>query len=144
MKYKPIYLTHRETLEKYAKTMRENPTKGEIDVVRFLKRCKIKYKQQHIIADRYIVDFFLPTYNTIIEVDGSYHQTVEQRTKDANREYVLRSSGYNVVRLTNSEALKLYNTSYAVSVYNKIKNINKPKPKPKITNTVSIRIGRLQ
>ena len=77
-----------------------------------LDKMKVKYEFQKIIwhdeGSFYIVDFYLPFCNTIIEIDGGYHQTPEQMNKDRHRSFILRSMGYNISRLTNEWVIKKY------------------------------------
>lgn len=73
-----------------------------------LDRHGIRYEFQKALIKRndfYIVDFFLKDYATVVEVDGGYHFTPEQQTKDAARtEAILRKNRFaRVVRFTNEE-----------------------------------------
>lgn len=89
--------------------MRVNPTPIERAMADILEIFPIKYLQQQpfYIKDKagkieriYIVDFYLPKYKTIIEMDGKYHkETVEYddvRTRDIQRQ----NKGVKVIRFT--------------------------------------------
>lgn len=52
----------------------------------------------------YFADLYLPKYRTIIELDGGYHFTHDQRRKDTNRSAGLHRLGYHVLRLNNKDA----------------------------------------
>jgi very-short-patch-repair endonuclease len=46
-----------------------------------------------------IVDFFLPDYATVVEIDGGYHNTTEQSAKDKARTRELLKRHVNIVRV---------------------------------------------
>lgn len=52
----------------------------------------------------YFADIFVPSLKLIIEIDGGYHTTKNQRRKDGNRSSALWRLGYHVVRLSNHDA----------------------------------------
>jgi very-short-patch-repair endonuclease len=69
---------------------------------------KINYifqKPFFICESIYFADFYLPKYNTVIEVDGNYHNEPVQIQKDNKRTAYLESIGIKVIRITNEEAL---------------------------------------
>lgn len=84
-----------------------------------------KALRQHIIGD-YIVDFLLPYYNLIIEVDGGYHAEREQHHDDLLRSEALYRMGFYVTRFTNEQVL--YDTEATIEkikeLINKIKTPN--------------------
>lgn len=68
----------------------------------------IRYEQQHIIytdTSFYIVDFYLPEYHIVIEVNGDEHYTKLAADKDARRMRYLYSKGYSIRTVTNKQAL---------------------------------------
>jgi phosphoribosylamine--glycine ligase len=86
--------------------MRNNPTEAEDFLWRQLKGKGLNttFKRQCVILD-YIADFYSPSANLIIEVDGGYHQTDEQQTQDEIREEKLKKQGYRILRFTNEQVL---------------------------------------
>ena len=62
--------------------------------------------QQPIATGRklYFADIYLPEIKLIIEVDGGYHFTKDQKRKDGNRSSCIWRLGYHVVRLNNHDA----------------------------------------
>lgn len=53
----------------------------------------------------YFADIYIPSLNTVVEIDGGYHMTSEQRRLDKNRTASLRRLGVkHILRLTNREA----------------------------------------
>ncbi len=67
-----------------------------------LSNAGIKYKFQNIfkMGNTFsIVDFFLPDYATVVEIDGGYHNTTEQSAKDEARTRELLKRHVNIVRV---------------------------------------------
>ena len=94
----------------YQEELIEKKTPAETCFINFLEKHKIKYDFQKIIRQRkkhYIVDFYLPDYHAVIEIDGEYHFNKEQRKKDKlrTRELVRSNIVARVIRLTNNETM---------------------------------------
>lgn len=98
----------------FARELRKNQTKAENffwQKVRNRKFLNLKFNRQYIIkykllsdTDRYfIVDFYCSEYKLIVELDGPIHNY--QLTQDAERQQILESYGYNIIRFTNDEIL---------------------------------------
>lgn len=68
------------------------------------KNLKYKFRRQHVI-DIFIADFVCLEKNLIIEVDGGYHNTLEQREADELRTQILNEIGFKVIRFTNEEVI---------------------------------------
>lgn len=64
--------------------------------------CGIKFRRQHPIAD-YIADFICLERKLIIEVDGKYHESPEQKAHDEIRTHDLEAYGYTILRFTNED-----------------------------------------
>lgn len=60
--------------------------------------------RQHVVGD-YIVDFLIPYYNIVIEIDGAYHCEREQQEDDALRSKNLNKMGFYVMRFSNEEVV---------------------------------------
>ena len=87
--------------------LRSNQTRTEQLLWAKLHRNQVyglKFRRQHGIGS-YIVDFYCPERNTIIEVDGDVHATEMQQTKDRVREGYLKSLGLEILRYTNDEII---------------------------------------
>ena len=88
-----------------------NLTGAEIDFYNLLKGFKIPLEKQKIIflykGDQiekfYIADFQIKGTKVLVEIDGGYHTTPEQKIKDAYRTLLLENIGYRVLRYDNSE-----------------------------------------
>lgn len=90
-----------------ARTLRNNQTEAESILWNFLRKrnLNLKFRRQHVIGD-YIVDFVNLKSGTIIEIDGGYHNEIEQKEYDENRTQVLLQKGYTVLRFSNNQVIK--------------------------------------
>ena len=110
---------YNESLTKYAQELRKNMTPEEKHLwYDFLKDLSITVKRQYVIGN-YILDFFIPTVNLAIELDGSQHFETEAREADALRDSNLASVGIKVLRYTNYEV----NRNFRGVVEDILKNI---------------------
>lgn len=89
-----------------AKQMRHQPTEAENILWQLLrgKKTGYKFRRQHPILD-YIPDFVSLDKKLIIEVDGGYHQEIEQKKLDEARTDYLKQQGYSIIRFSNQEVL---------------------------------------
>ena len=78
-------------------------------------RINIKYKKE--IKRFYIVDFCDTINKIVFEVDGEYHNTLEQQKKDYYRTKDLQHLGYRVYRITNEQVYKGLSTALLYKVY---------------------------
>ena len=87
-----------------AKRMRREPTEAEKILWNALRNKGIGYKfrRQHPI-ENYIADFVCLDTWLIVEVDGGYHITEEQKQADAARDNELKKIGFTTLRFTNQE-----------------------------------------
>lgn len=83
--------------------MRLAPTMGESAMQRILDETEYRWYPQYIIG-RYIVDFYCPALNLLVEVDGSIHAVQQER--DAKRQAWLQEHGYNGFRTTNKALMR--------------------------------------
>ena len=97
-KRKPLPIN--SELKEYAVKMRKNMTDEEKKVwYQILKGHVPKFHRQRVIGN-YIVDFFCPKLNLIIEIDGEY----------------LESLGFYVLRFENTEVNKDFeNVRYVIN-----------------------------
>jgi very-short-patch-repair endonuclease len=87
--------------------LRRNLTEAELVLWEVLKEKKLsgrKFRRQHSIG-YYIADFYCPTENLIIELDGQHHYTPEGIEKDLERDTHLALIGKKVLRFENKEVL---------------------------------------
>lgn len=93
-------------LKENAQKNRRNLTEAESVLWDLLKGNNIgmHFRRQHIILD-YIVDFVCIEKGLVIELDGGYHNSKEQKHYDENRTAHLNHLGYTELRFTNEELL---------------------------------------
>ena len=63
------------------------------------------YRQR--IIENYIVDFYCPKANLIIELDGGQHSTEEGIKKDKTRDKYMREQGYKILRFLTEKYLRI-------------------------------------
>ncbi|MCP4604891.1 MAG: endonuclease domain-containing protein, partial [Proteobacteria bacterium] len=119
-------MSRRELLE-LARLMRGEPTRSEAilwEALRNRQVCGVKFRRQQVI-DRFIVDFFAPSHNLVLEIDGASHKGREEH--DAAREQFLTDNGLTIIRFSAKEV-----ENSPSSVIEKIKHLlNKTKKQTK-------------
>ena len=91
-----------------AEVLRNNPTIAEQILWAELQSEPFKkyhFRRQHPIQ-HFIADFYSHQLRLIIEVDGDYHENVEQQTKDQLRTDLLEFQGLSVIRFTNDQIMQ--------------------------------------
>ena len=92
---------YNESLTEFAKELRKNMTPEEKHLwYDFLKLLPITVKRQYVVSN-YILDFFIPSVNIAIELDGSQHGEPEAKRADKERDNDLLSMGIKTLRYTN-------------------------------------------
>ncbi len=89
-----------------AKKLRNHPTETEEFLWQFLSGSKlnVKFRRQHPI-DKYIADFYCHEHKLVIEIDGSVHDALFQKQKDAERDAEMNCLGLRVLRFSNKEVI---------------------------------------
>ncbi len=90
------------TLKKYSRKNKNNLTRAEETFRKYLLSLNIHYKKQQVIR-KFIIDFYLPKRNLIVEIDGGYHQY--QKEYDEYREFCLKQWGWIILRFTNEQVI---------------------------------------
>ena len=86
-----------------SRQMRKNPTEEENKLWHILlKHIKPRFTRQRIFGN-YIVDFFCPKLNLVVEVDGEQHYLEENKAYEEKRTAFLENSGYKIIRFYNSD-----------------------------------------
>jgi len=101
-------LSYNKELKEYSRTLRRNMTDAERLLWSKIRRKQLKDQQfyrQKIICN-YIVDFFCPKANLIIEVDGGQHYNSEGKKKDEVRDERMNLMGLRILRFSDHEVLK--------------------------------------
>ncbi len=104
------YMTARPSTYNLIKDLQAEKKKNTTEAERILwehlktKKLGFKFRRQHII-DEFIVDFVCLEKNLVIEVDGGYHNTMEQKEADDLRTKILNEIGFKVIRFTNEQVI---------------------------------------
>ena len=97
-----MYKHDKETVAK-AKALRKEMTREERHLwYDFLRGYPVKFTRQKVIGP-YIVDFYCPKADLVIELDGSQHFTEDGLQKDAQRTVFLEQFHLTVLRIPNNE-----------------------------------------
>ena len=110
-------------LKPLSRTLRSNPTEAEKKLWAQLSHKQfygLKFRRQAPI-ENYIVDFLCFEKKMIIELDGGQHAQEPNLQKDKERDEILRSNGFIVLRFWNNDVL-----SNVESVLEEIKNTVHP------------------
>ena len=99
---------YNKDLVRNAQALRKNMTPEEKHLwYDFLKRLPMKAHRQYNIGN-YIVDFYIPQKQLVIEVDGIQHLTEEHQEKDQTRDEFLEGQGLRVLRFPNESIRKSF------------------------------------
>ncbi|MDR0325906.1 MAG: endonuclease domain-containing protein [Oscillospiraceae bacterium] len=91
-----------------ARELRNNATLEEKKLWRgFLSKHPARFLRQRPIG-RYIVDFYCPSSNLVIEIDGKQHEENDMVESDRIRTEYLNSLGIKVIRFTNQEVTEAF------------------------------------
>ena len=97
-----------------------NATPHERSVRKLLDQAGYRYQFQKGFLSggvMYIADFYLPRpYQLVIEVDGGYHETIDQRKKDADRDRYFHSRGFKVLRIKNQHVDTMTSQQLSVAI----------------------------
>ena len=99
---------YNKNLKQPSRELRKNMTDAELLLWSRLRKKQVNgvqfYRQKPL--GNYIVDFYCPAANLVVEVDGGQHYTEEGKTKDRERDNYLASLDLKVLRFSNSDVLK--------------------------------------
>lgn len=95
-------------LKKYSRQLRKNMTETE-KIIWSKVRCKqikgcLFYRQKPI--GNFIVDFYCPEGNLVIELDGGQHYSEAGKVEDAQRDNYLKKLGLSVLRFSDREVFE--------------------------------------
>jgi very-short-patch-repair endonuclease len=101
-------LPYDKQLKTLSQHLRKNMTDAENMLWTRLKRKQLKghpfYRQK--IIGKYIVDFYCPKANLVIELDGGQHYCETGQAKDRARDDVLRRVGIKVLRFSDRDVFE--------------------------------------
>ena len=107
-------------LKKFARELRNNSTKSEIKLWRFLKGKQMLgydfHRQKPLL--NFIADFYCYELRLVIELDGYTHQFEETIIKDEIKETKLNKVGLNVLRFEDNEVMNdIENVLRTIEIY---------------------------
>jgi len=90
----------------YAHHLRQRTTEAENVLWEAVKgkQLGVRFRRQHPVQ-KYIADFYCHPALLVVELDGGYHDTEEQKIADQKRTDDLEDSGLKVIRFRNEEVL---------------------------------------
>jgi very-short-patch-repair endonuclease len=101
-------LSYDKQLKALSQHLRKNMTDAENMLWLKLRRKQLKghrfYRQK--IIGKYIVDFYCPKANLVIELDGGQHYSEVGGTKDRTRDDVLIEMGIKVLRFSDRDVFE--------------------------------------
>jgi len=106
------YIPYNIDLKSFSRKLRNHSTVGEILLWMQLRAGQFRgftFNRQKSLGD-YIVDFYCKPLKLVIEVDGGYHITPEQRVMDQQRKQILESMGLHFLRFRDEEVRTDINT----------------------------------
>ena len=99
---------YNKKLKQASRDLRNNMTEAEKVLWSRLRGKQILglqfYRQKPIL--NYIVDFYCPAVNLVIECDGGQHYTIEGLEADRIRDEALGELGLSVLRFDNGQVLR--------------------------------------
>ena len=101
-------LSYDKQLKALSQHLRKNMTDAENMLWFKLRRKQLKghqFYRQKIIGE-YIVDFYCPKANLVIELDGRQHYSEAGRAKDRTRDDVLIEMGIKVLRFSDRDVFE--------------------------------------
>jgi very-short-patch-repair endonuclease len=101
-------LSYDKQLKTLSQHLRKNMTDAENMLWLKLRRKQLKgypFYRQKIIGN-YIVDFYCPKANLVIELDGGQHFSKIGEAKDRTRDDVLRKMGVRVLRFSDRDVFE--------------------------------------
>jgi very-short-patch-repair endonuclease len=101
-------LSYDKQLKALSQHLRKNMTDAENMLWLKLRRKQLKgrpfYRQK--IIGKYIVDFYCPKANLVIELDGGQHYSEIGKAKDRARDDVLAKMGIKVLRFSDRDVFE--------------------------------------
>jgi very-short-patch-repair endonuclease len=101
-------LSYDKQLKTLSQHLRKNMTDAENTLWLKLRRKQLKgypFYRQKIIGE-YVVDFYCPRANLVIELDGGQHYAEAGKAKDKTRDDVLIEMGIKVLRFSDRDVFE--------------------------------------
>ena len=95
-----------EVMNKRRTNLLSKLTKSELEFYSLMDMVNIQYEKQYPIRLNqflFFADVYFPHLSLVIEIDGKYHDSKEQKKKDEFRTMILEKNGYKVCRFKNGQ-----------------------------------------
>ena len=103
--YNGKHIPYEIGLKAKARELRNNATPVEVHLWKYLRRLPFQILRQRIV-DHFIVDFYIPSRQLVIEVDGGHHFRTEGKQRDDYRTSVLELYGLRILRYSNADVMR--------------------------------------
>ncbi|MBN1755736.1 endonuclease domain-containing protein [bacterium] len=93
-----------EEHKKVRREFRKNPTPAEEELWKHLRKKQLKgykFRRQHPVKGKFILDFYCPIKKLAIGLDGPIHRFTKKEDKE--RQELIESIGIKVVRFKNRD-----------------------------------------
>lgn len=101
-------LFNKTKFKNFRKHLRNNLTPAEATLWRYLKNKQIdgrRFRRQFGV-DKYVLDFYCPSENLAVELDGEDHFSDFGLAYDSERELFLRQYNIQIIRFENQEVFE--------------------------------------
>lgn len=100
------FIYYNKNLNEKARKLRNEMTPAEKKLwYEYLRKHQYNFFRQKPIGN-YIVDFYYPKLNLVIEIDGETHLTDNEKNYDEQRTKDLNKYGLKLIRFWNDEVLR--------------------------------------
>ncbi len=101
-------LSYNKALKEYSRRLRKEMTDAEKALWSRIRGKQLKgyqfYRQKPV--GNFIVDFYCPKANLVLELDGGQHYTEGGKEKDRRRDDFMRNIGLRVLRFSDREVFE--------------------------------------
>ncbi len=107
MRRRNMHLNASPIIFKHAQELRDKETEAEKILWIYLCNKQMEgmhFRRQHP-ARKFAIDFYTNEIKLGIEVDGEYHETREQKFYDEDRDEILESYDFVLLRFTNDQVI---------------------------------------
>jgi very-short-patch-repair endonuclease len=123
-------------LKPMRQALRNDATAAEKQLWQFLKGSQLsgrKFRRQHSVG-YFILDFYCPSEQLAIELDGNVHDTHEAKIHDIERQEAIESLGIRVLRFRNDDVFQ--RIEYVLQSVQEKFGDNEPPPTPPVLGGV--------
>ncbi|WP_460950124.1 endonuclease domain-containing protein [Spirosoma daeguense] len=123
-------LNNLKILKPIRQSLRNDATEAEKQLWQSLKGSQLagrKFRRQHSVG-YFILDFYCPSEQLTIELDGHIHDTSEVKIYDSERQKAIETLGIKILRFRNDDVFQ--RIDYVLKVIEENFKGNQPPPTP--------------